>query len=78
MQFRVKENCICHIYVEVKIQICCTLIANEMEDELYIIFNTSLEHESDMSQIKENILSAVGGIRLKMRFILGNIFVFAT
>jgi hypothetical protein len=32
-----KKNCICHNIVEVKIQIYCTLIANEMEDELNII-----------------------------------------
>jgi len=36
-----------------------------MEDELYIIFNTSLEHESHMSQMKENIFKCRWGYPFK-------------
>ena len=57
MQFRV-INCICHTTVEVKIQIYCILIANEVEDECNMILNTNLEHESHMNQINENIFTS--------------------
>lgn len=77
MQYRVK-NCICHTTVEGKIRIYCKLIANEMEDELNMILNTSLEHEYHMNQINENTFTCRWGYPFKNgSLILDNIFVFS-